>query len=196
MMFSSSLKALFRNWIKEEDGNVAVESIFMIPLLFWAYLGTHAYFDVYKHEGVSFKANITIADMISREENPVNDNYIDGAQGLLEFLSNVDDTPQLRITTFRWLEADNKYEVVWSKTRGGKPELDNSGLDAQKDRLPVMSDFDVAILVETWMDYERPFEIPLADGLYVDSYTLEAFTVTSPRFTTQLCFDTGADLEC
>lgn len=196
MMFVKSVQSFLSKWHDDESGNVAVESVFMVPLLFWAYLGTHSYFDVYKHEGISFKANITIADMVSRETNYINDAYIDGAQGLLEFLSNVDESPELRITAFRWIEADNKYEVVWSKERGDKPELTTATLANHEDKLPIMVDYEVAILVETWMDYERPFDIPLADGLYVENYTVNAFTVTSPRFATQICFGSESSSVC
>ncbi len=196
MSLVKSLSSFVDSWRREESGNVAVETVFMIPLLFWAYLGTFAFFDVYRHEGISFKANITIADMFSRETTAITDGYVDGAQGLLEFLSNIDDAPDLRVTAFRWNASDNEYQVIWSEARGEQSTLDTGALSAHQEKLPIMSDFEVALLVETWMDYERPFEIPLADGLYIDNYTVDAFTVISPRFATQICFEEGGNLTC
>lgn len=187
MMISKVLKRYGLAWKSEEDGSVAIETILMIPLMVWVYLGMVQFFHAYKHQGIAFKANLTIADMFSREADYVSPEYIDGAKSLLDFLARIDDEPDLRVTALRWVEDDDEYQVSWSKTRGSYPELTTADLQNEEDRIPIMYDNEMALLVETWVDYDPPFNIGM------DGYTIDAFTVISPRFTRQLCYNTSDD---
>lgn len=185
MILSMKIKEFLKAWRDEEDGSVAVETVLMVPLMAWAYIGTLTFFDAYQHEAISFKANLTIADMFSREPDYVTPEFIDGAEGLLEFLSRVDPDPDLRVTAFRWIEDDQQYISVWSQERGPRDPLTTADLVAHAEKLPIMSDGEMALLVETWVEYDPPWEVG------IESYTRDAFTVISPRFTTQLCYNTG-----
>lgn len=176
-----------RRWLRDEDGSVAVEAMLFLPLLFWVYMATFSFFHGYKVEATSFKANITIADMFSREADYVSPSFIDGAKSLLDFLASSDDDPELRVTAFRWDEDDGEYQVSWSQNRGDRPPLTTADLLNELDRLPIMYDNEMAILVETWIDYEPVFDVG------VDARTMDAFTVISPRFVQQLCYNTSSD---
>lgn len=181
------LNKFFKRWAKDEEGTVAVEAMLFLPLLFWVYMATFSFFHGYKMEAVGFKANITIADMFSREADYVSPEFVDGAKSLLDFLSTSDDDPELRVTAFRWNDGDGEYQVAWSQNRGNQPALTTADLLNELDRLPIMYDNEMAILVETWIDYEPVFDVG------VDGRTMNAFTVISPRFVSQICYNTSDD---
>ena len=187
----SRISQAIRRWRADEDGSVAVETLMMVPLLAWAMLATLSYFDAYRTEAISTKASLTLADMFSRETDWVDAAYIDGAASLLGFLTIKDNNPQMRISVVKW-EADDPvnlpliggYSVVWSHTRGGeKLPLTDLVIDDYTNQIPVMSHMERIIVVETWTDYEAPYTIGL------DDFTMQTFTVMSPRFASQLCYN-------
>jgi Flp pilus assembly pilin Flp len=168
----------------DESGSIAVESVLMVPLMAWAILATLTYFDAYRNEAISHKAGLTIADMISREADTIDQDYINGSRDLLRFLTIDDANPDLRITSFRWNESQDKYQVVWSREKGPRRSLKTPDLVDLKHRLPLMANGERAILVETWTDYEPPWNVG------IDPLSMDTFMVISPRFVTQLCFST------
>jgi len=182
MTLLQKLKAPLRRFKGDESGNIAVETVLMVPLMAWAMMATLTFFDAYRTEGIGNKATLTIADMVSREADTINDNYIDGAQELLEFLIINDPSPELRITAFKFDQAGNKYEVVWSKTRGSQPELNTAALAGMTARLPIMYDQERMLFIETWTDYEPPWNVGIG------SFGRYAYNAISSRFVTQLCF--------
>ncbi len=187
MSLRSSLFAWSKEFRKNESGSGAVEAMLMVPLLAWCTLATLTFFDAYRSEAIAFKAGLTVADMISREANAVDDDYIDGARDLLRFLAEDDPNPDLRITAFRWNENQSKYVRVWSKERGPRSALKTSDLAGMTGILPDMTNGERAILVETWTDYNPPWEVGIS------SRTMSTYNVISPRFVTQICFSNTPD---
>ena len=189
-MTATSIRRAMRRWRADERGSVAVETLLMLPLMTWALLSTLVYFDAFRTEAITQKASLTIADMFSRETDLIDQNYINGANELLKFLTLHDATPELRVTAFYWDENRAAYRVVWSKRAGTtNPGYTNSTLASVADRLPTMANNERAILVETWIDYEAPYDPGL--GTALSDFQMETFTVISPRFTSQLCWVNG-----
>ena len=166
----------------------------MVPLLAWAMLATLTYFDAYRAEAISNNAGLTIADMFSRETDYITPDYMDGALGLLKFLTLADDTPQLRVTVVRWIAPDpvntplvGDYHVVWSQRRGTDSAiLPLDTLELRKNflgQIPIMSHNERGIIVETWTDHTPPYSVGLND------MTMNTFTVIRPRFASQLCWN-------
>ncbi|SEV98243.1 hypothetical protein SAMN04488515_0507 [Cognatiyoonia koreensis] len=184
MTYLARIKNFAAKWQRDEDGSVAVETVLMVPLLAWAMLATLTYFDAYRTEGISYKAGLTVADAISREADSIDDDYIDGAYGLLRFLTLKDGDPDLRVTVFKYRAGQDDYRRVWSKARGQTTALNHADLEAMRGRLPLMVGGERAILVETWTEYEAPYAVGLGD------FTMSTYNVISPRFTARLCFDT------
>lgn len=181
-MKNNKLTAAVKKWREDETGSVAVETILMVPLLAWAFVATVTFFDAYRNEANSFKAGITISDMFSRETDLITSEYISGARGLLRFLAIDDANPDLRVTAFEWQDSQNRYRRIWSQERGPRSGLRTEDLANMTERLPILQDGEVAILVETWIEYDPPFAVGL------DSYDMQTYTVISPRFATQLCY--------
>ena len=163
---------LRRLW-RQEDGTLIFEFLVFAPLMFWTFIATLAYFDLYRTEAISEKAAMTIADMISREQNYITDDYIDGAHELLTFLTRGDADPGMRVSVLRFHDKDSKvdaddgtdhYHIVWSEIRGNADlgVLTKQQTQAMSPRLPRMADGDRIILVETWTHYTSAYNMGLA----------------------------------
>ena len=182
MIMLEQLKSRIRQWHDDETGSIAVETLMMVPLLSWAILSTLSYFDAYRAESISSKASLTIADMISREANLIDTQYIRGARELLRFLTMSDAWPDLRITVVRWDEPNSTLRRVWSQERGPRKGLTHAEVAALVDDVPILSDDERLIIVETWTDYTPMYSVGLSP------FTMETFTFISPRFVSQVCY--------
>lgn len=167
-------------------GTVTVEALVMLPLLLWAFCALFTFFDAYRQTSINHKAAYTLSDMLSRETSPVTNDYLDSAQSLLGFLTRSSTDRRMRISVVRFDLDNNEHLVEWSQTRGTVTPLDNGTLLTWTDRIPVMVDEERLILVETWTDYDAPFNVGL------NGQTISTFVFTRPRFAPQLLFDAAA----
>lgn len=212
MTHSQTLKRALSRFKRNQTGNVAVEFLLMFPILLWTLTFTMQTFDAYRIQLVSTKAALTIADMFSRaggDVDPVSDDYLAGTKDLLAYLTNADESPNFRATVFYWDEDDAKYYIVWSKSSlgndavalsknisWGDEALDNPGLTAIKNRLPIMSDQERGILIETWTDYTPNYGrgMGVLKNSTLTPFTFEPFVVISPRFAPSVCFSNTPDV--
>ena len=177
---------------RADDGSVTIEFLLMTPLLAFAAMAMLVYFDAQRSQSLDLKAGLTVADMISRERDPVNDTYIDGAYELQKLVNLHDKSPDLRVTLVRYhtrddtdgsTEVDPHFHVVWSETRGSKfAELTDADMKHYTARLPVMADEDRLIVVETEIDYEEPLGVGLSTAKF------NSFTFAGPRHI-RVCFN-------
>ena len=205
----TQLSKLFLRFRKDQDGSMAIELLLVVPILLWALLSTFVYFDLFRTESNSYRASLTVADMFSREQTAVDDDYIDGARELLRTLTFSDPDPKLRVTVYRFQGDDDTYRVVWSEALtsttgsisvpdpdddaavdGRLNDSDLNRLDTE-DRLPVLASGDRAILIETETRYTAPFDIGLSffSPTNFEDHTFRTFTVIRPRFNPTLCYD-------
>jgi hypothetical protein len=181
MLFSKFRKFRAR-FARDEDGSIAIETVIIVPVLFTAFLSVYSIFDAYRVHSISQKAGYTIGDMISRETNPIDVAYMAGAQKLLQFLtlSELEDTA-LRVSSVKYDKDEKKYKKNWSKVRGqGPTEFTNNDIAALADRLPIMKDNEHIMIVETWVDYDPPFDTGLSPHDVVN------FVFTRPRYAPQV----------
>jgi hypothetical protein len=72
----------------------------------------------------------------------------------------------------------------WSKVQGNaKNEFTQIEVAGLTGRLPIMKDNEHIIVVETWVDYDPPFDTGLA------THNVVNFVFTRPRYTPQVCWD-------
>lgn len=168
-------------------GSVSLELILVVPLLIWAYLGLFVYFDAYRQQNVNIKAAFTVADLLSREFEEIDQNYIDEMNDVLEWLTYGRQDTDLRVTVVVWDEANTELDMVWTARADSTPDLTETEMREQLGPyVPMMPDGDTAIVVETWATYR-----PLADvGLPADTQ-LNNVVVISPRFVPQLKWTDG-----
>jgi Flp pilus assembly protein TadG len=171
-----------RRFGAETDGYITLEAMIVLPGLLWLFAASWVYFDVFRQQSVNQKANYTIGDMISRETNPVDDSYIDNARKLLYLVDKSEGAEtDLRVTVVLYNQKKDKYEVVWSESRGAYPELTTANMPDYRQRLPVMANMDQVIVVETWDDY-----VPAFRGVGLDFFRITTYSFTRPRFTPQI----------
>ncbi|MDF1856867.1 hypothetical protein [Pseudooceanicola sp.] len=176
------LKASLTRFRHANDGTVALEAVMLLPLLFWAYLATFSYFDMLRQQSLNQKATYTIADMLSRETDAVNDTYISNAYSLYKGMVRSDETTAMRVSVLKWNQSSQKFTVDWSEARGPTTAVTDGKVADWDKKLPLMPSGERIILVESWTNYEIPFEIGM------DDFEINTFTFIRPRFAPQLPF--------
>ncbi len=171
---------LFHRFRADTRGSMSVEFVIIVPILFWAFMAIFVFFDGFRQSSQNLKAAYAIADMISRETEAINDDYIDSMEEVLQLMTRSDTPLKLRVTVVRWDEDDDRYYVDWSESRDHGYERTNSTISDVEAQLPTMPDNERVILVETEASYEPPFDV------WVGDRTLENFVFTRPRFAPQV----------
>ena len=180
--------AFTRPFTRKEDGGLSVEAVLIFPILVWAITATFVFFDAFKTLHVSQKATYTVADMLSRETEAVDQDYLTAMHELFGYLSgDSEGTSSMRISVVeRGLDESGNEEttLVWSQGTGGAVPYANMGAIAN--RIPAMMVGDQLIVVETEHEWAPAFAVGLA------SYRFREITVARPRFSPQLVFDDGS----
>ncbi len=174
---------------RDEGGSLSIEAVFAFPMLFWAATATFTFFDAYKAQNTSYRANYTISDMLSRETDPVNQAYLDGLHKVFRYMTHSGpETTWIRVSVVRCKSNCNsqttrQLEWVWSKGTNGARSLTANDIDFYQDQIPLMAFGDQLIFVETSRQYSPPF----ANGLVsFAERNLVSHVVTRPRFAPQL----------
>ena len=182
----------FSRFFRNEAGALSVEAAIVFPLLLWALGAMYVFWDAYDARNTNLKATYTIADMVSRETNPIDATYVDGLNDVYEFLISRDDGNDLRITVVSvGLDDDGitpRLQLEWSHATGDKLPIDDITLI--QDRLPIMSVGDQLIVVQSEMRWEPILNFGLS------ATDMSELVFTSPRFAPQVIFeedDAGAD---
>ncbi|MBY6068227.1 pilus assembly protein [Leisingera aquaemixtae] len=180
---SRHLPGSARRFVNRTDGNITLEFVLYVPLLLGMFTAIYTFFDAFRQESINMKAAYTVSDLISRETNYVNEDYIDSMYALAQELVRGDSTLSTRISVIRWDEADERYYVDWSKVRGSAyDEWADGTINAVKDNLPAVPDQERVILVETWNEVQPAFDVG------IPMFDLENFVFTRPRFAPQVVF--------
>lgn len=181
---------------RDTAGSMPIEGLMGVLLLLGWFAISFQFYDAFRMKGLNTKAAYTIADLISREEQPVGPKYVDGMQRVFDFLTSSGGASWIRVSSI-YFDGDSKsYKVSWSHATGGKPVQTNATINSEKDRIPTMPVGDTAILVETSYLYDPLFSIgdkALSTGATAQGPTLftriglpsnirfSGFVVTRPR---------------
>lgn len=186
MTFIRSLRLSLRRYGKDEDGAMVVEGLIAATFLIWWYMASFQYFDAFKQKNTALKAAYTLADMVSRETGPTNEDpnaveidqaYVNGLNRMFDYLTFSNRPTWIRITSVYWNATDNRYHVDWSATSGtGHESMTTPMLQQVANRIPVLPNGDSIILVETFLDYQPIMPIGL------NQTVLQTFITTAPRF--------------
>lgn len=176
-MTAFRLKNLARRFARDEQGLVITEFLFAMCWLCWWYVASFAIFDGFRQYNASIKATYTVGDILSRQMLAVDKSFLDGLQGLYEYLIKFGSEAELRYSSVKWVEAQSRYEVHWSYGTGDRPVLTTTDLASMEDRLPLLVDGEHVLLIESWSTYNTLFSVGVSQGLEFSNYM-----VTSPRF--------------
>lgn len=198
------MKHYFRKAIQsfrsEQSGSLSVEAVFAFPMLFWAATAMFTFFDAYKVQNASYRANYTISDMLSRETIGVDQSYIDGLHKVFRYMTHTgeeDSWVRVSVVTCNANcddEANRELEFEWSHSAdsfsGSDPHaLGEDDLDFYADYIPMMATGNRLILVETSREYQPPFKLALNS---FPERELVSHVVTRPRFAANYCWETCA----
>lgn len=176
-MLKTMLKTFRRGtFARREDGSVAIEAVIMLPMLFWTFLSLFSIFDAFNQYSANQKAAYTLGDMISRSTVAIDDDYLDGAQDLFDYLTRSPQESSIRVSMLRYNEPNKTYSVFWSQSRGWNQPLTNSDVTTWDTLLPVMPDKEYVLVTETWAKYVPPFKTGL------EKSTIQNFVFTRPRY--------------
>ena len=181
--------SLFRRFSRNENGSLSIEAVLALPLLVWAITATFVFWDAFKTLNISQKATYTVADMLSRETQAIDGNYLTAMHELFDYLNTSPGDNAIRVSVIRMTQDPNTnvktYELVWSQGVGGITGytiLDQRVLD----RLPDMSAGDQLIFVESEQEWSPAFTVGLA------SYRFREVAISRPRFAPQLVWHNPA----
>lgn len=190
-----------RNFLKDESGVLLAEALILLPLLVWGFLALVVYWDVFRTINVTQKAAYSISDMISRQ-GVITNQFVDGLENVLSFLTPGAPASRMRVTSIEFDEgtnnqaawdADDSFILLFSRSPGNEVATHTSvtiNETAFRNRIPVMSDLESVVIVETWVDYEPDFDVGvlnMAPGLTDQTFT--QFIVTRPRNWRRVCLD-------
>ncbi len=180
---------LMRRFSRAEDGSVTAEAVIVMPMLIWAYLALFVYWDVFRSYNTIQKASYTISDLISRQSD-VDNKFLDGMQSILNYLIDSDQDARMRMTSVQWIEKDQKYVVLWSRSPGrGMTELTNTTVQALKPKIPAMTDGNSVVIVETEVSYRPAFDAGIGPRIFSE------FVVTRPRNgALRICLKSGCPI--
>lgn len=185
------IRARLRRFTKRSDGGLSVEAVIILPLMLLGFGLTATYYDAFRARTANLKAAYTVGDLLSRQKEPVDQDFIDGLADVFDYLTDDTEASWIRVSVVSWSVSEDKLLLKWSKVAGTNPEdeMDQADLDNMLDRIPVMADGDTIILVETHMDYSAVLEhLPFYSTWLHSGIEFENFVVTSPRFVPKLEF--------
>ena len=171
-----------KNFFHREDGSLSIEAVLAIPMLVWAIVATFVFWDAFRTLNTSQKATYTIADMLSREADGVDMQYLTAVHELYDFLAESDGDNALRVTVIQMNEDEDTgvrtMSMEWSEGVGGiSGHADLTPLQA---RIPMMSPGEQLIIVETEQEWSPSFAVGLT------SYRFREVALARPRFSPQL----------
>lgn len=171
------IKTYLRGFRDDDQGSIAVETVLILPILFWAYLSMFAIFDAYRQHSINQKASYTLSDVISRETTPLDSAYLDGTREMLAYLTANDVADvAIRVTSVKYDGTNKVYKRDWSHERGWKSALSNNDVEALKDDLPIMPHNERVMVVETFVKYNPPFNTGLQER------EIHNFVFARPRY--------------
>lgn len=173
----------FERKFRDERGSFSVEAILMFPLLVWAFMAMFVFFEGLRESNINLKATYTISDLLSRETNEIDMDYLNGMNDVYAWLSRSATPVSMRVSVVRRDDANDRHVNVWSRGVAGRSNLTQAQVDEEiTPFVPIMADASTAIIVETWTTYNPIMDIGLTP---TELYNV---VVTAPRFSDQLNF--------
>jgi len=186
----SPLSRALRRFAGDERANGVVELVLIMPPLLTFFVGMLVYFDSYLARDTNLKAGYTVADMLSREEEPVDAAYIEGLGDVFDYLvTGSGRNGEIRVTLVRCtdecLSTDRPRRLAtdWSYATGERDALTDGDLPAYDGSIPEIPLGERVIVMETFSDYTPAFNVGIPPTDF------DNIVVTRPRFVPQICFE-------
>ncbi|WP_101068510.1 TadE/TadG family type IV pilus assembly protein [Roseovarius salinarum] len=185
-MWRTRISTFLRRFRDDTRGTATMEAAITMPFLAWVMVLMFVFFDVYRFNSIRDKATYTTADMITREMQTIDESYLTNAKTVFDAIAGDGERNQLRFTVIKYDADNDEYTVKWSRVRGTgdlTPWTD-ADAEARRDRLPILTDGEEVLLVDSVSRYFTPFEMPGDEILDVETRVF-----ASPRFVPQIVLD-------
>ena len=103
-----------QNFRRDARGMMSMELVLVLPLLFWAVLGTIIYTDAYRARTQAQIAALHVADVISRNTTVLTEEYLEGMNDVFDFLNKRNLETRLRISSVSWDADTESPAILWS----------------------------------------------------------------------------------
>lgn len=189
-------KRLLREFAADVRGSLTVEAVLAFPMLVWAATAAYTFYDAYRAQNATYRANYTISDMLSRETNAVNANYMNGLFKVYRYMTLADQADSwIRVSIVHCVsgcadKVNRNLDLDWSFGVNGARALNDSDFDLYDAYVPLLAQGDRLILMETSMQYKPPFSSAL---LSFPERPLVSHVVTRPRFAPLITWDHSYD---
>ena len=114
---------------------LSVEAVLIFPLLIWGYAGFFTLYDSYRSKVLNIQAAYTVSDLLSRERNVIDDDYIAGLHNVYRQVTHARQTSFLRITVLQYDATNDDHILLWSRATPGFDDL----TDATRHTIMIMS---------------------------------------------------------
>ena len=161
-----------RRILRDERGSIPIEGMLGALLILGWYVIAFQFYDAFRAKAQAMKASYTIADMISREETPIGPAYMTGAKRLFDFMMNADASRSWMRVTIIYCPSDgnasttidcdgstHKFALDKSWATGAIALHTTTTVNAERNRIPLMSEGDYAVILETSLSYNPIFDI-------------------------------------
>lgn len=183
---SSRARLSLRRFAREEAGVITVETLFIIPLMFFTMVMMFVFWDAFRAKTLSHNATVVVADIISRENRPVTPRFLDGMHTLYRTMISAPDVTSLRISSIGFNDTTGTYRVLWSySTNVERHPLIETALAEEwlAEVTPNLDGLATLVLVESWQDYTPPL------GWLIDTQDLYTRSFVWPRLISPLPCD-------
>ncbi|MDP3960707.1 MAG: hypothetical protein Q8Q26_11735 [Pseudorhodobacter sp.] len=208
------LQTLLRSYKSDQAGTVIIEAVLMLPLMIWVGLGMYAYWDGYQTTNTSQKGAYVIADLVSRQNEPMSRSDLEGLNQVMNFMLSAGETAKLRVTSIgRNVSRDegdhegenddeHDHEHDHEDSPAPAPVADDAEFEVLWSKspysaMPALTTADlqaytnrIPMMAEgdtvIMVETEVGF-IPVFD-VGLDPLTIKDLIVTRPRFLPQLCY--------
>jgi hypothetical protein len=195
-----------RAFYEETDGVVTLEAVIYAPMLLGLFMMMITLFDAFHTNNLSQKAAYAIADAISRETNPIDDDYIDGMESLYKLMTHTNagngQEYGLRVSVISRSPTSDDLEVDWSVIRGTTftRAMQTSDVAGESGKYPDLHTEERLILVESTTKIDVPGGLKGSEDREVskatreprfsfDDFTMNAYVFSRPRFATKVCWN-------
>ncbi|MCB2137046.1 MAG: pilus assembly protein [Rhodobacteraceae bacterium] len=182
MSLYARLRVISKAFSDDNRGSIPTEGVLAFTFLIWWYIASFQFFDAFRQKNVNLKAAYTVADLVSRQTQDLDPNYIDGLNTLFDYLTFSNKPTWIRVSVVEWDQPNNAYKIYWSYATGSHTIHDNNSINQRSAQIPVMPVGDSVVLVETFMAYEPIFSMGL------DARWFDTFITTRPRFAAKVGF--------
>ena len=181
------MKQSLKTFLRGENGSQSVEAVFAFPLVALAIFATLTFWDGFHTKTMTQRATYTIADMISREKQAIDADYLTAMHELYGFVANENQGTALRVSVVEFFvdpdTAEETLSLKWSEAVGGPSGYDD--ITQLAPRVPIMASGDQLIIVESFQDWTPYFNVGIAAMRFVDT------AISRPRFTPKVVWDDG-----